>query len=253
MAPASDGVASATGPRFGRGRAGRVIALLVVWLTAMGLTAPAPAAAQAHDGAAESAFVTQVNEVRARAGVAPLTVDPQLRSLARGWTAEMHAGNCGGGAYICHASPISSGVTHEWAKLGENVGTGPDVTSVTDAFVQSPGHYANMIDPDFTHIGVGVMWDGARLYTTHRFMAIANAPAPEEAAATPAPEPAPTSQPEATPVEDAEAPAPAEAAPTPQEAAPPASTPEQPLPTRAPSADAERVAVVVEALDAIAA
>ena len=39
-----------------------------------------------------------------------------------------------------------------------------------NAFIASPGHYANIVDPEFTHIGVGVVWDGSRLFTTHRFM-----------------------------------------------------------------------------------
>ena len=82
----------------------------------------------------------------------------------------MRDGSCGADNYICHASPISAGVTHPWAKLGENVGTGPDVGSVMSAFIASPGHYANIIDPEFTHIGVGVVWDGNRMFTTHRFM-----------------------------------------------------------------------------------
>lgn len=90
----------------------------------------------------------------------------------------MKDGACGAGNYICHASPISAGVTHSWAKLGENVGTGPDVGSIMNAFIASPGHYANIIDPEFTHIGVGVVWDGNRMYTTHRFMKLQSAPQP---------------------------------------------------------------------------
>lgn len=87
----------------------------------------------------------------------------------------MRDGVCGEGAFICHASPISAGVTHPWAKLGENVGTGPDVGSIMQAFIASPGHYANIVDPEFTHVGVGVVWDGNRMYTTHRFMKLQSA------------------------------------------------------------------------------
>ena len=60
----------------------------------------------------------------------------------------MKNGVCGEDRYICHASPISEGMTQDWAKLGENVGTGPDVGSVMDAFIASPGHYANIVDPN---------------------------------------------------------------------------------------------------------
>lgn len=147
---------------------GRLLAALgVLALVVVGLGL-APASAQSVSD--EQAFIAAVNRVRAGEGLPALIEDAQLRTLARDWTAEQQAGNCADGAFICHASPISAGVTHDWKKLGENVGTGPSVDAVMDAFVASPGHLANIVDPAFTHIGVGMSWDGNRLYTTHRFM-----------------------------------------------------------------------------------
>lgn len=205
-----------------------------------------PAGASASD---EASFVAQVNAARAAKGLSALTVDSQLVSLARGWSNKMNAGVCGEGNNICHASPISAGVTHTWAKLGENVGTGPDVNSVMDAFIASPGHYANIIDPEFTHIGIGVVWDGARLYVTQRFMSLQQAqPAPT----TTAP-PATTAAP-ATTAPASEAPA-ATTAPTvaPTTAAPATTaaptTTLAPEPVRiAPSVEGDRAAVLVGAL-----
>ncbi|RZV46656.1 MAG: CAP domain-containing protein, partial [Acidimicrobiales bacterium] len=146
------------------------------------LLAVSPAGANAND---EGTFVSGVNQARAAKGLPALTVDTQLISLARGWSNKMNAGVCGEGNNICHASPISAGVTHDWAKLGENVGTGPDVKSVMDAFIASPGHYANIIDPAFTHVGIGVVWDGARLYVTQRFMKLQPAATTTTTAAPP--------------------------------------------------------------------
>ena len=136
-----------------------------------------PAAASASP-ATESDFVSRVNATRAQAGLPPLAVDGQLTSLGRGWAEQMRSGVCGAGNFICHANPISAGVTHNWAKLGENVGTGPNTSLVMDAFIASPGHYANIVDPQFTHIGVGVVWEGDRLFTVHRFMRLQDAPPP---------------------------------------------------------------------------
>ena len=72
------------------------------------------------------------------------------------------------------------------------------------AFINSPAHYANLVDPAWTHVGVGVTFaaDG-RMYTTHNFMALgggrAGAAAPAPAAAAPsAPAPAPTPPPTTT-------------------------------------------------------
>ncbi len=53
------------------------------------------------------------------------------------------------------------------------------------AFINSPAHYRNLVDPVWTHVGVGVTHaaDG-RIYTTHNFMALRRRPRPP--AATPA-------------------------------------------------------------------
>ena len=42
-----------------------------------------------------------------------------------------------------------------WTRAAENVAYGYNVTSVVDAWMNSPGHRANILG-DFTHIGVGV-------------------------------------------------------------------------------------------------
>src|SRR5204862_1717148 len=53
---------------------------------------------------------------------------------------------------------------------GENVGVGPNVDSLEDAFMNSPEHRANILDSDYTEIGIGtaVGKDG-RLYVTQDF------------------------------------------------------------------------------------
>jgi hypothetical protein len=163
--------------RIGRRRA----RLLLVGLLACLLVPLAPSAAGAgpDDPATDEArFVALVNAAREKNGVAPLTVDDELTALARSWASQMAAAG-----RISHADPISEGVTADWAKLGENVGKGPSVDPIMDAFIASPGHYANLMDPAFTRIGVGVVWSDGVLYTTHRFMQL-RAPAPTAPPAT---------------------------------------------------------------------
>jgi hypothetical protein len=88
---------------------------------------------------------------------------------------------------ISHNPNLGSDVTGNWQKLGENVGEGPDVDTLFKAFVNSPHHYANLVDPAFSLIGIGVVVaaDGT-MYTTHDFEQPANSPAP----APPPPPPA---------------------------------------------------------------
>jgi len=153
----------------------RLFGIVSVWMLLMATLVPAAASGSASE---EASFIQKVNQTRAAQGLPALTPDVQLTNLARGWAGAMRDGTCGAGNFICHASPISAGVTHPWEKLGENVGTGPNVTAVMDAFIASPGHYANIIDPEFTHIGVGVVWENGRMFTTHRFMKLQQAPPP---------------------------------------------------------------------------
>jgi len=57
-----------------------------------------------------------------------------------------------------------------WSAVGENIAYGWAVTSMHTALVNSPGHYANLTSPNFTHIGVGVWVDsGGKIWTTHVF------------------------------------------------------------------------------------
>jgi cell division septation protein DedD len=204
------------------------------------LLAPAsPAAAGPEDPTTDEArFVALINEARARNGVGPLTVDGELTVLARDWAAQMAA--AGG---ISHAKPISAGVTQDWQKLGENVGRGPSVDPIMDAFIASPGHYANLMDPAFTRIGVGVVWSDGVLYTTHRFMQLRGESAPVPPATTAAPAPVP-------PTTERPAPAPT-TPPAPITTAPPAPEPDPAPPTTPPPAVVPgRVAVVLLALRA---
>jgi Cysteine-rich secretory protein family len=227
----------------------RALAAVVVFalLAFVGNVATPVQASPENPAADEAQFVAKLNETRAKGGVAPLTVDPELRDLSRGWAQAM-----ADAGHISHANPISEGVTADWRKLGENVGTGGNVTVVMNAFIASPGHYANIMDPEFTKVGVGVVWVGNALYTTHRFMKLAGEPA-----ATPPPDPTPV-PPEATapPARPPEPVAPKRVAttttappPTPPTTAPPPTTTTAPPP---PPASPARVASVLGALIAAA-
>jgi hypothetical protein len=212
-------------------------ALLCALITAtlLGLANPAPAAAA--DPGAEAAFVSRINGVRASKGLAPLQVYGELVGIARSWSDQMAAN---GG--ISHNPSYAGSVSANWTKLGENVGVGYTVDDLMTAFINSPAHYRNIVDPAFNYIGVGVTYgaDG-RMYTPHDFMAMGDAPAP-------APEPAPVAEPAPAPTPRTTVPS-APAA-TPATAPEPAPAPE-PVPVPAPSAEPIRVKAVLTALRSI--
>jgi uncharacterized protein YkwD len=192
-----------------------------------------PVHAGASNGGVESQFVAAINAIRAAHGAQPLRLYGELTGIARNWSDQMVAN---GG--ISHNPDYTNEVSAYWTKLGENVGVGGDVTSLMNAFVNSPAHYRNIIDPDFNYIGVGVSFDGqGRIYTTHDFMRFEDAPAPD-----PAPDPEPAPAPDPAPAPHAQAPV---AAPPPSAPAPAAA----PAPTEPPAAPA-RVHTMLTALRA---
>ncbi len=128
--------------------------------------------ANAADPAAESDFIARINSLRATRGEAALQEHPVLTAKAQAWAAHMAATGC-----LCHSN-LSDGVTVGWRKLGENVGRGPSVASLHDAFVNSPAHQANMLDASFGYVGVGVAYGGGQMWVAEVFMNGDPPPAP---------------------------------------------------------------------------
>jgi hypothetical protein len=194
--------------------------------------AAAHAAPAAYDTASENAFLQRINDLRASKGLNRLTVHGELLGVARRWTDKMVAAG-----RISHNPNLGNEVSAPWRKLGENVGVGYDVEGLWQAFVNSPGHYKNLVDPAWTHVAVGAVRAGdGRLFTTHNFMRLEGGGSPPPTTAPPAPKPAPRQDP-----------APARSTPKVTAPAKPAPPPPPPEPVR-PPANPDRVAAVLTAL-----
>ncbi len=172
--------------------------------------APAGVAAPAALPGLESQFVSRINSLRASKGLRQLQVSGELVGVARRWTDRMV-----GAGQISHNPSLGSQVGGAWTKLGENVGVGYDVDGLMQAFINSPAHYRNLVDSEWTHVGVGVSHasDG-RIYTTHNFMALpggggGSSPPPTSPPATSPPRPStPTTAPPPPPTTTTTAPPP---------------------------------------------
>lgn len=141
----------------------------------------------AQPATAGTQFNGMINGLRASKGLHALQEDGKLNAVAQDWANQMAARGA-----ISHRSSLSSAIGGGWAKLGENVGTGGSAGAIFSALVNSPGHYRNMVDSSFTHVGTGVARgaDG-RIYTAHNFGSKAGSSAPRASRAAPASRPAP--------------------------------------------------------------
>ncbi len=173
-----------------------IVATIIGMLALVGSAAISTPAANADvvDAGMEAAFVAKINALRISKGLGTLAVHGELVSVGRNWAQQM--ANAGA---ISHNPNFPNQVTANWRKLGENVGRGGAVDVLFNAFVNSPAHYANLVDGAFNNVGVGVIIksDGT-IFTSHQFMQLAGgAPAPAPAAPKAAPAPRPAAAPKA--------------------------------------------------------
>jgi hypothetical protein len=138
--------------------------LVLGLILALGVLSVFPTVAKADTVSDEATFVAKINDLRASKGLAPLQVNANLVAKARAWSAGMAAAG-----KIWH-STLSDGVTEDWRKLGENVGMGGSVEGLHTAFVNSPHHYDNLVDPAFSHVGIGIVMNGNTIFVSEVFM-----------------------------------------------------------------------------------
>lgn len=122
------------------------------------------------------------NEARGRHGVPTLTWETSLRDVAR-----MHSADMLGRNYFSHTGPdgrtlhdrINSRYPFALSMSGENIwsGTGHDsgdtshlARLIVNNWLSSAGHRQNLLNPEFTDIGVGVAARGRDIRATQVFV-----------------------------------------------------------------------------------
>ncbi|HEV2370244.1 MAG TPA: CAP domain-containing protein [Acidimicrobiales bacterium] len=124
-----------------------------------------PQVAQASTYTDASVVVNTINADRAWFHLAPLSVSPALSSYAM-----QHAQSMAAAGGIFHSASLLyvGAVVPGWSRLGENVGAGPNVAAVENAFNHSPEHLSNMLGA-YDVVGIGVAYSGAYVYITEEF------------------------------------------------------------------------------------
>ncbi len=138
-----------------------VIAYAVV-IPIEAFTAPDVLAAQG------SRILALTNDLRKQQGLPALARVAILDRSAGARAADMAANG-----YFSHVSPAGrtlatflGNVGYRYSTAGENLAMGfSDASEVINAWIQSPTHYANLVDHEFTETGIGVdegLYDGAQ-------------------------------------------------------------------------------------------
>jgi hypothetical protein len=165
----------------------RLTALLLAAVVALAATVALARPAGADNLADEARLYELHNQARAQNGLAPLAYDPAAVGVARGWANELaRSGNLRHNPDL--VAQADAFITNQWTRLGENVGFSSTVDQVHTAYMNSPGHRANILG-DYNRVGVGAVRDAnGRLWTTVVFLKgpALTAPAPPPPPSVPA-------------------------------------------------------------------
>ncbi|MEE1940082.1 CAP domain-containing protein [Streptomyces sp. TRM 70361] len=123
-------------------------------------------------GGPEAQVLALVNEERKTAGCEPVTANARLTRAADDYSDVMAASGV-----MSHTGPDGSTMAdrveaagYAWSNLGENIARGqPDAAAVMDAWMNSPGHRANILNCAFEELGVGVHFGDGGPWWTQNF------------------------------------------------------------------------------------
>lgn len=110
----------------------------------------------------EQKMLELINAERKKAGLQPLAVDMRLVTISRLKSKDMIDKN-----YFSHTSPTygspfdalkANGVTYRYA--GENLAGASTVERAHTNLMNSPGHRANILNPNYNYVGIGIVDGG---------------------------------------------------------------------------------------------
>jgi uncharacterized membrane protein required for colicin V production len=110
----------------------------------------------------EQRMLILVNRERTSRGLNALTLNPTAREVARAHSKDMFARG-----YFSHVTPEgqdpftrmkNGGV--KFGAAGENLALAPTLSAAHDGLMNSPGHRANILSPDYHTVGIGIIDGG---------------------------------------------------------------------------------------------
>lgn len=117
-------------------------------------------------------IVNETNAARVKKGLPAVVQSSLLTQVSQAWSDRQARAN-----HMAHNPSAGSQLPRGWSRWAENVAAGYDYTTVVAAWLKSPGHYANIVNPQLTHIGVGIAYAASgRAYFTQNFAAYRTSP-----------------------------------------------------------------------------
>jgi uncharacterized protein YkwD len=120
----------------------------------------------------EAEMLELVNRERAANGLEPLEADPEMTEVARRHSADMFTRG-----YFSHNTPENKtpfdrmrALDVRFRTAGENLALAPTLPIAHTGLMNSPGHRANILEPRYGRLGIGVLDGGRRgLMITQNF------------------------------------------------------------------------------------
>jgi uncharacterized protein YkwD len=144
---------------------------LVVFVALLSLSPDLRAQNGSRLTVAEQYLLAAANEARANQGLPPVHLDPVLTEASA-----VHAREMADRATISHQFNDEPDLAERGANVGahfslisENVGEAPSSVIIHDLWMHSPGHRANLLDPNVDAIGIAIVTRNNQLYAVEDF------------------------------------------------------------------------------------
>lgn len=114
------------------------------------------------DEDAEKTMLDLINRERVKAGMKTLGISVSIRKLARDYARDMFAGGFFSHYNRNNESPFDRMNRYQisFSTAGENLALAPNVNLAHQGLMNSAGHRANILSPDFGKVGIGVIDGG---------------------------------------------------------------------------------------------
>ena len=112
----------------------------------------------------QSQVPSELNADRSAHKLRTLPTQADAQRKAQAWAEKLAREN------TLYHSKLPDGIGVKWCSLGENVGYGPSVPAIEDAYMASAGHRANILSTKWNGAGVGYATNGKRVFTVQVFI-----------------------------------------------------------------------------------